>query len=181
MEWWKRMSPIVFVSFIYWWNGINSVILIIFFYMFISFILEKSNRSKGNNNWSNFSNLQRSEILPESEISNQFHFTHVNVLLVITVFCNFYRVAYNARFETTSYLALIFDYNEKRSAKWASFWINFWRKRMFLLKHSCLCFLYLKYFRIMWIYARNEYKNEYIIFCKEHNFKSKKNKSRLPL
>ena len=44
----------------------------------------------------------RSEILPQSEISNRFETqSHVNVLLVITVFRNFYRVAYNVRFETT--------------------------------------------------------------------------------
>ena len=33
------------------------------------------NRWKGNNNWSNFSNLHRSEILPQSEISDRFEFT----------------------------------------------------------------------------------------------------------
>ena len=36
----------------------------------------------------------RSEILPQSEISNRFETrSHVNVLLVVTVFRNFYRVA----------------------------------------------------------------------------------------
>ena len=129
MDWWKGMSRIVLISFIYWWNGISSVILISFIYMLLSFILEKLDRLKGNNNWSNSSNLHQSDILPQSEISNRFEFTHVNKLLVITVFRNFCRVVYNVR--------------EKLSAEWASFWINFWKKRMFLLKHSCLCFLYL--------------------------------------
>ena len=49
--------------------------------MFLSFILEKLDRSKGNNNWSNFSNLHRSDILPQSEISNRFELTHVNKLI----------------------------------------------------------------------------------------------------
>ena len=101
--------------------------------------------------------------------------SHVNLLLVITVFRNFYRISYNIRFETTSSSALILHYNEKISEEWASFWKNFRKKEMLLLNHSYLCFLYLEHFRIVWIYALNEYKNEYIIFCKEHNFK------RLPL
>ena len=49
--------------------------LISFIYMFISFILEKLNRWKSDNNLSNFSNLHWSEILPQSEISNWFEFT----------------------------------------------------------------------------------------------------------
>ena len=31
------------------------------------------------------------------------------------------------------------------------------------------------------IYRANKCKNEYIIFCKEHEFKIKNNKTRLPL
>ena len=64
--------------------------------MFISFFLEKLNRWKGNNN-------------------------HNLAVLVITVFHNFYRVAYNVCFETTLSPALIFDYNEKLGTEWASF------------------------------------------------------------
>ena len=107
--------------------------------------------------------------------------SHVNVLLVITVFHNFCRVAFNVCFETTNLSsALNFHYNEKISAEWASFWIIFRKKTNFILNCSCVCFPYLKYFRILWIYASNECKNEYNIFCKEHNIKSKNNKSRLP-
>ena len=32
-----------------------------------------------------------------------------------------------------------------------------------------------------WIYTSNKCKNEFIIFCKEHDFKNKNNKTRLPL
>ena len=50
MEWWNGISLIVLISFIYWCKGISSVVLISFIYMFISFILEKLSRWKGNNN-----------------------------------------------------------------------------------------------------------------------------------
>ena len=75
MDYWKGMSPIVLISFIHWWNGTTPVMLISFICMFISFILEKWNRWKGNSKWSNFSNLHRIETLPQREISNRFEFT----------------------------------------------------------------------------------------------------------
>ena len=87
-------------------------------------------------NTNNEVTLHRSEILPHSEISNE---SHVNVLLVITVFRNFCRVAFNVSFETTNFSsALNFHYNEKSSAEWASFWINF-RKKTKLSFKSQLC------------------------------------------
>ena len=32
-----------------------------------------------------------------------------------------------------------------------------------------------------WIHSLKKFKNEFIIFCKEHDFKSKNSKTRLPL
>ena len=65
--------------------------------------------------------------------------SHVNVLLVITVFHNFCRVAFNVCFETTNLSsALNFHYNEKISAEWASFWIIF-RKKTNVYFKSQLC------------------------------------------
>ena len=50
------------------------------------------------------------------------------MLSVITVFYNFYKVAYNVRCETTSSPALIFDYNERLSTECVSFRIIFRKK-----------------------------------------------------
>ena len=47
--------------------------------------------------------------------------SHVNVLLVISVFYNIHKVAHNAHFETTLSPALIFDYNEKLSTECVNF------------------------------------------------------------
>ena len=53
---------------------------------------------------------------------------------------------------------------------------------MFVLKQPRPQHLFSIIMKSFWInYAWNEYENEYIIFCKERNFKSKSNKSRLPL
>ena len=55
---------------------------------------------------------------------------------------------------------------------------------MFPLNHSCLCFRSTSESTselCEYMHQMNMHQNEYIIFCKEHKFKSKKNKSRLPL
>ena len=75
MEWWKEISLIVLISFIYW-KGISPVVLISFIYMFISFILEKLKRWKGNDN-RNLAILEQVYMRPEVnsnwfEISNRF-------------------------------------------------------------------------------------------------------------
>ena len=45
-----------------------------------------------------------------------------------------------------------------------AFEFNWEKKQMLLLNHNCVCFLYLRFFRIMWIYTSNEYKNESFFF-----------------
>ena len=57
-----------------------------------------------------------------------------NMLLVITVFHNFYRVTCNVHFETTSFPDFICDCNEKFSAEWVSFWTNFRKKTIVSFK-----------------------------------------------
>ena len=69
MERWKGISLIVLISLIYWWKGISPDVLTSFICMFISFILEKLNRWKGNN-W-NLAILEHVYMRPQVK-SNRF-------------------------------------------------------------------------------------------------------------
>ena len=80
MDWWKGISPVVLISFIYWWKGIGPVVLICFIYMFISFILEKLKRWKGNNNRSFLTNIKR---LKEQNVWHQ-DYLNISTAMKIT-------------------------------------------------------------------------------------------------
>ena len=80
MDWWKGISPIVLISFIYWWKGISPVVLIYFIYMFISSILEKLNRWKGNNNHSFVIDIKR---LREQNVWHQ-DYLYISITMKIT-------------------------------------------------------------------------------------------------
>ena len=88
--------------------------------------------------WMQIMKLRYTEVKFYPKVKSQTE-SHVNVLLVITVFHNFCRVAFNVCFETTNLSsALNFHYNEKISAEWASFWIIF-RKKTNVYFKSQLC------------------------------------------
>ena len=89
--------------------------------------------------WMQIMKLRYTEVKFYPKVKSQTE-SHVNVLLVITVFHNFCRVAFNVCFETTNLSsALNFHYGKKISAEWARFWINFRKKTNVSFKsHLCL-------------------------------------------